>query len=56
VLKCGANSVEVTPQGIKANGVTIGIQAQATIEMKGAMATLSGDGMTTVKGGLIKIN
>lgn len=55
-LKCGGTTVELTPQGVKINGVTVAVQATASAEVKGAMLTLSGDGMTTVKGGIVKIN
>jgi type VI secretion system secreted protein VgrG len=55
-LKCGGSTIEVTQQGIKVNGVTVAVQASASAEVKGAMLTLSGDGMATVKGGIVKIN
>jgi type VI secretion system secreted protein VgrG len=55
-LKCGTNTIEVTPQGIKVNGIMVTIEGTAKADVKAPMLTLSGDGMLTAKGGLVKIN
>jgi type VI secretion system secreted protein VgrG len=55
-LKCGSNTIEVTPQGIKVNGIQVAIKAEAQAEVKAPMVNLSGDGMVNVKGGVVKIN
>ena len=55
-LVCGQNKIEVTPQGITINGMQVSVSGVGTAEVKAPMLTLSGDGMTQVKGGLVKIN
>jgi type VI secretion system secreted protein VgrG len=55
-LKCGQNTIEVTPQGVKVNGVQVAIQGTAKAEVKAPILNLSGDGMVNVKGGVVKIN
>jgi len=55
-LVCGQNKIEITPQGITINGMQISVSGVGTAEVKAPMLTLSGDGMTQVKGGLVKIN
>lgn len=55
-LKCGSNTIEVTPQGIKVNGIQVAIEAQAKADVKGPILNLSGSGMLSAKGGIVKIN
>jgi len=55
-LVCGQNKIEVTPQGITINGMQVSVSGVGTAEVKAPVLTLSGDGMTTVKGGMVKIN
>ena len=55
-LVCGQNKIEITPQGITVNGMQISVSGVATAELKAPVLTVSADGMTTVKGGLVKIN
>jgi hypothetical protein len=55
-LKCGSNTVEVTPQGIKVNGLQVSIEATAKAEIKAAMLEMTGSGMAKLAGGIVKIN
>lgn len=55
-LKVGSSSIKIEPSGITIKGMTIKIQAETTADMKGLTTTVSGDGMLTLKGGLVKIN
>ena len=55
-LVVGGSSIKIEPAKITLKSVQIAIQADAKLEAKGAMAEVSGDGMLTLKGGVIKIN
>jgi type VI secretion system secreted protein VgrG len=55
-LKVGGSSIKIEPSGITIKGMTIKIQADTSAELKGLQTTVSGDGMLTLKGGLVKIN
>lgn len=55
-LKCGQNTVEVTPQGITVNGMKVTVQGTAKSEIKAPIVDVSGDGMVKVAGGIVKIN
>lgn len=54
-LKVGSNKISLSSSGISINGMTIAVEASATAELKGAMTTVSGSGMTQVSGGIINI-
>jgi type VI secretion system secreted protein VgrG len=54
-LKVGNNTLCLSPTGITINGTMIKINASGTAEMKSAMTTLSGSGMTKISGGIINI-
>ncbi|ANI82676.1 type VI secretion system Vgr family protein [Kosakonia oryzae] len=54
-LKVGSNKISLSPSGITINGTLLTLEAKATAELKGAMATVSGSGMTQVSGGIINI-
>lgn len=56
LLKCGNNTIEISPMGIKINGIQIEVKADVKIDAKAAMLNLSGDGMLIAKGGIVKIN
>ncbi|VVT17952.1 type VI secretion system Vgr family protein [Erythrobacter sp. EC-HK427] len=64
LLTVGPSSIKLTPSGIEITAPTIKIDASATLDMSaGASATLgapmtevSGDGMLTLKGGMVMIN
>ena len=55
-LKCGGNTIEITPQGISINGMQVSIQGTAKGEIKAPILNVSGDGMLTLKGGMVQIN
>ncbi len=55
-LKCGSNTIEVAPQGITINGLTITIKADANADVKAPIVNVAADGMAIVKGGIVKIN
>ena len=55
-LKCGENTVEVTPQGIKVNGLQVSIEGTAKAEIKAPMLDMTGSGMAKLAGGIVKIN
>ncbi len=55
-LKCGSSVVELTPQGIKVDGLAITLTGTAKVEAKAPMIQISADGMATLKGGIVNIN
>lgn len=55
-LKVGGSSIKIEPSCITIKSMTIKIQADTSAELKGLQTTVSGDGMLTLKGGLVKIN
>ena len=55
-LKVGGNSIEISQSGIAIKGMVVSVEGQATAEMKSPMTTVSGDGMLTLKGGVVMIN
>ena len=56
LLKVGSNMVKIDQQGITIKGMVVKIQGDVKVDLKSPMTTVSGDGMMTVKGGLVKIN
>jgi type VI secretion system secreted protein VgrG len=55
-LKCGPSEVELTPSGITIKGPTVKIEGQTMAEVKSPMTTVKGDGVLTLKGGVVMIN
>ncbi|MFC6486410.1 type VI secretion system Vgr family protein [Nitratireductor sp. GCM10026969] len=55
-LKCGSNTIEVTPQGIKINGIQVAVKGTAKADFGAPLVSVSGDGILTLKGGVVKIN
>lgn len=55
-LKVGQNSITINQQGITIKGLMVSVQGQTQAEFKSPMSTVSGDGMLTVKGGVVMIN
>lgn len=55
-LKVGSSSVKIDQSGVTIKGMTVKIQADTQAELKGLQTTVSGDGMLTVRGGLVQIN
>ncbi|MDT4289900.1 type VI secretion system tip protein VgrG [Methylomonas sp. MO1] len=55
-LKVGSNSIKIDQSGVTIKGMTVKIQADTQAELKGLQTTVSGDGMLTLKGGMVMIN
>lgn len=54
-LKVGSNKISLSASGISINGMTVKIEGSGTAELKSAMTTVSGSGMTQISGGIINI-
>lgn len=55
-LKVGGSSIKIEPAAITIKSVQIAIQGDGTAEMKSPMTTVKGDGVLTLKGGVVMIN
>jgi type VI secretion system secreted protein VgrG len=55
-LKVGSNSIKIDQMGITIKGAMIKIEGSTMFDAKAPMAKVSGDGMLTLKGGIIMIN
>ncbi|WP_305907355.1 type VI secretion system tip protein VgrG [Methylomarinum sp. Ch1-1] len=55
-LKVGSNSIKIDQSGITIKGMMVKIEGTTSAEMKSSMTTVKGDGMLTLKGGVIMIN
>ena len=55
-LKCGTSTIELTPAGINIKAVQITIKGDAKAGLQAPIVDVAGDGMVTVKGGIVKIN
>ena len=55
-LKVGSNSIEITQTGVTIKGTMLSFEGQAMAEMKSPLTTVKGDGMLTLKGGIVMIN
>ncbi len=55
-LKCGENSVQISPTGITINGMMVSVQGQVQTQIQGTMTQVSGDAMLQLKGGITMIN
>ncbi|MEM7394911.1 MAG: hypothetical protein AAF492_21475 [Verrucomicrobiota bacterium] len=55
-IKVGASTIKMTPGDITIKSPTIKIQADGKLDAQSPMTTVKGDGMLTLKGGLVKIN
>lgn len=55
-LKVGGNSIVIDQTGVTITGTMVTVKGKATVDVKSPMTTVSGDGMLTLKGGLIMIN
>ncbi|MBL8841008.1 MAG: type VI secretion system tip protein VgrG [Planctomycetes bacterium] len=54
-LKVGGNSIKIDAQGITLKAMQVTVQGDTKAEIKAPMVDVAGDGMVTLKGGLIKI-
>jgi len=55
-LKTGSSTVKLDPSGVSTKGTMVKVAGQAMAEVKSPMTTVKGDGMLTLKGGVIMIN
>ncbi|HUZ63088.1 MAG TPA: type VI secretion system tip protein TssI/VgrG [Acetobacteraceae bacterium] len=55
-MTVGGNSIKISPEGVEIKGMMVKIAAETMLEAKGPMATVKGDGMLTLKGGIIMLN
>ncbi|MGB0129925.1 MAG: type VI secretion system tip protein TssI/VgrG, partial [Rhodocyclaceae bacterium] len=55
-LKVGQNSITIDQTGITIKALQVKVEAQTTLDLKGLLSTLKGDGLTTVKGGMVMVN
>ena len=55
-LKVGQSSIKIDQMGVTIKGMMIKVEAQIQGEFKATMTQVSGDAMTTVKGGIVMIN
>lgn len=53
---CGPSKIELTPEGIKIEGVTVSAAGEAKAEVKAPIVNVTGDGMANIKAALVKIN
>jgi type VI secretion system secreted protein VgrG len=55
-IKVGSNSMTIDQSGIKLDGMMVKITGQTMTQMASPMTTVKGDGMLTLKGGVVMIN
>lgn len=55
-LICGSSSIKLEPAKITIKSVQIDIKADAKLDAKSPMTTVKGDGMLTLKGGMVMVN
>ncbi len=55
-LTVGGNSVKIDQQGVTINGIMIKVAGQAMADIGSPMTKVSGDGMLTLKGGIMMLN
>ena len=55
-LKVGQNSVVIDQTGITLKGMIVKLEGETMIDVKAPMTTIKGDGMLTLKGGLVSLN
>lgn len=55
-LKVGQSSITINQQGVTIKGMMITIEGQTKADLKSPLTTVNGDGMLTLKGGVIMIN
>ncbi len=55
-LKVGGNTLKIDSTGLALNGTMIKLAGSAMLDMKSPMTTLKGEGMLTLKGGIVMIN
>jgi type VI secretion system secreted protein VgrG len=52
----GSNSIEINNEGVTISATKVSVQGTAMVQIQGPMAQVSGDGMLTLKGGIMQLN
>ena len=52
----GGNSIEINAEGVTINAMKVSVQGQSMVQIQGPMTQVSGDGMLTLKGGVMMLN
>ncbi|HEY4249813.1 MAG TPA: type VI secretion system tip protein TssI/VgrG [Roseomonas sp.] len=55
-LQVGSNKIEISQMGIKIEGLMVTIKGSVMLEASSPLTTVKGDGMLTLKGGVVAIN
>jgi type VI secretion system secreted protein VgrG len=55
-LMVGDNSIEINNEGVTITATKISVQGQAMVQVKAPMTQINGDGMLTLKGGVMMLN
>lgn len=55
-LKVGGSTIKLDHSGVKINGTMVAVEASASVDVKGAIGTVDGGGLLTLKGGVILAN
>jgi type VI secretion system secreted protein VgrG len=55
-LKVGGNSIKIDQTGITVKGILVKVEANAKLDAKSPMTTVSGDAILIIKGGITMIN
>lgn len=55
-LKCGDSTIVMTPDKIEIKMGTLNVKASTKADIASPMTTVKGDAMTTIQGGMVKIN
>lgn len=55
-LKVGGNSIRIDQAGITISGLMVRISGEVMLDMKAPMSALQGEGLLTLKGGLVMVN
>ena len=55
-LECGGSKIELTPTGIKIEGLMVAAKADVKASLAGTMVDVKGSAMTKVTGGVLKLN
>jgi type VI secretion system secreted protein VgrG len=55
-LVVGGNSIEINAEGVTISAMKISVKGQAMVQVQAPMTQVNGDGMLTLKGGLVQVN
>jgi type VI secretion system secreted protein VgrG len=55
-LVVGANSIEISQEGVTISAMKVSVKGQAMVQVQAPMTQVNGDGMLTLKGGVVMVN